>query len=152
MHQSTRRKLKDDGFTFIESLFQLFVLLIFSQLIAFLYIWFHEIDSTRFNHHESTWELFINELQQYIDQSEEIFLTNKNKMLHLYDSDLMRTTQISRYGDMIRKQVDFEGHVPLLMGVKDIQFEIKNYYITVTVHFLNGKVKERSLLVENVRK
>lgn len=149
MYQPTSKIIKNQkGFTFLEALFQLIVVLLFSHIIALIYMWFHEMDSSQYLQ-ETTWEMFIFELQQYIDNSEEIFLTNKNSVLHLKDVDMGETTQISRYGDMIRKQVDNTGHVPLFIGIKQLSFKLSDNNLIISVEFLDGVKKERSLFVQN---
>lgn len=149
MYQSAYAILrKSNGFTFVESLFHLIVLLLFSHFFGFVYFWFHEIES-KLEPQELTWEMFVFELQQYIDKSEEIQVTNKT--LYLYDEDINATTQISRYGDMIRKQVDNLGHVPLFIGVKQVSFVKNEQNITIKVELENGEIKERSFFAKQIK-
>lgn len=151
MYQSQKIIKSNKGFTFIESLFQLIVLLLISQFIGFIYMWFHQIESS-LNSQEATWEMFIFELQQYISESSEITFPywNSNSIVQLKNraGDI---TQISRYGDMIRKQVDDTGHVPLLIGVKNVTFEKNEHTLTISVQFTDGKTKERSFFVGHVK-
>lgn len=149
MYQSEKLMKSNKGFTFIESMFQLIVLLLFSQFFGFIYSWFHQIDSN-LNSQEATWEMFIFELQQYINDSSEVTLPNANSVVHLENKQTGEVTQISRYGDMIRKQVDDKGHVPLLMGVKKVTFEKNENTLTISVQFTDGKTKERSFFVGHV--
>lgn len=149
MHKPSKIILtKSNGFTFLESLFHLIVLIMFSHFFGFAYLWFHDIDS-KLDSNELTWELFVYELQQYIDKSDEIEVTSKT--LYLYDKKLNATTQISRYGNMIRKQVDNLGHVPLFIGVKQVSFAKNEHNVTISVELEDGEKKERSFFAKQIK-
>lgn len=141
----TKIKL-DGGFTFLESIFQLFVLLLVIPFVTMLYSWLYDLQ-VDIKHEDLEWEMFIFEMRKYIENSDLVFLTPSSVNLTSIGINGSEVTKISRYGTYIRKQVDSKGHVPLLMGVKTVNFEQKGDFLSITVEQLDGDIKERSIFV-----
>lgn len=140
-----RTILNSNGYTLLEALFQIFVFLLFSQFITFFFIWINQLNSTLFTNENSAWELFVYDFQNYLSDIEEITVSANEVELRMVNSS--EQIQINKHNEVIRKQVNHQGHVPLLIGVRYTHFSLVNNELTITVEFLNGLKKERTFFV-----
>jgi len=147
MFQSRRRPIKN-GYTLLEALYHLVVFILFSQLIVLILVWIQKQNNTYLTDIHTTWELFVTDFQQYLEQIEEIKVTgNEDKIEITYIGD-RDSIQISQLSDVIRKQVRNVGNVPMLIGIQRLKFEFQEPELKVMVKYPNGIVKERSFFVQ----
>ena len=127
------------GFTFLEALLQLVVLLVFSQLILLMII-----SIPRFNTTEAlvdlNWELFINDFQKYLLDTDYISVHDSGKELKIVRGE--NYYFFGQSNEMIRVRLN-SGNEVLFVGVQSIQFHINNNEITLIAHLLDGREKER---------
>lgn len=146
MHQWRWRIVRSgNGFTFIEALFQLVIFSLLAQVIFIFYLLIQQWHNTIVAEEQIKWEIFIHDLQQYLLDAEDIYIMNNS--LYIIDSST-KTIKINKITDVIRLQINDQGYVPLLIGIRHTEFSLSNNIVTIKVEFLNGIVKERALLVQ----
>lgn len=147
MFQSRGHLIKN-GYTLLEALYHLVVFILFTQLIILLFVWIQKQNYTYLTDVHTTWELFVNDFQQYLEHVKEIEVTGTEDKLEISYIDGRDSIQISQLRDVIRKQVRNVGNVPLLIGIQKLKFEIQEPELKVMVKYPNGIVKERSFFVQ----
>lgn len=136
-----RSILTSRGYTLIESLVQLLVLILFSQLIFFYSSWIKDLDELYLTREHEEWELFSLDLEKNIQEIQSIEEQANYNGIRLLKNGVEYDIEI--FGDMIRKQKNSLGHEPMLLHIHRGRFEIKDSKIIVWVQFKNGVVKER---------
>lgn len=106
----------------------------------------HQFNQSLLSEEHVRWEVFIEDFRGYLQEVEEISVEKQAITLRHVDSN--EKLKISKYNDLIRLQVDGKGHVPLLIGVRTVEFAQENQFITIQVTFPNGIRKERTLFVQ----
>ena len=149
MCQSKRNSyINQRGYTLLEALFQLTVVALLSHLFIFSMLWIHQMNKTFFDHEQIAWEMFVQDVQQYFKNVEKISSSSIYKKVTIQSVNSSETKYLEFYGDVIRLQIDEKGHVPLLIGVKNVDFTLHQEYITISVLFHNGIKKERTFFVQ----
>ena len=134
--------LTSKGYTLIESLVQLFVLILFSQLIFFYSAWMKDVDELFLTREHEEWELFSLDIQKYFHEIQSIEEQPNYNGIRLTKDGVEYDFELS--GDLIRKQKNRLGHEPMLLHIQRGRFEIRDSKILIWVQFKNGVVKERS--------
>ncbi|BDH62088.1 hypothetical protein MTP04_22180 [Lysinibacillus sp. PLM2] len=147
MYQSRNRYLSG-GYTLLEALYQLVVFILLTQIIIFIFIWINKQNQTFMTDENIPWEIFVNDLKKYLTNIENITVENNDTRLNINYRDSSSSIQISPINNVIRKQVNHTGHVPMLIGIKNLKFTLVENELTITVTLLNGEVKERSFFVQ----
>lgn len=127
----------DKGFTLIEALVSLFVvslsLFLLNSLVLNIQTFVPRIDHQK----QAEWHVFLHQLPyelegyqlEFADNKELLFISEEGFKIYIY----------LRNGKVI-KQIDYKGHQPLLMDVKNIEYEIyEENQIEVNVEFLTGE-------------
>lgn len=137
--------MNEKGFTLLEALFQVVVFTVLSHIFILIMLWYAEMKSTMFAVEQSNWELFVFDINTYfVDVISFEVYKDHGKITFETPRGLY---SIEHYQTIIRKQVNHLGHEPLLIGVKNCQFYLKNEELTIAVEFLNGIKKERTYYV-----
>lgn len=149
MHQSRRGVLGNrEGFTLLEALFQLLVFSLFVQFVFLLYFLIHQWNETFLADEQIQWEIFIQDFQQYLLNVDKIYVMNHS----LYIESAEQTIKINKISDVLRLQINEQGYVPLLIGIRNAEFSLSDQLIAVKVEFLNGRSRERTLFVQYAEK
>lgn len=138
------RKLNDRGYTFMESIFQLLVLIVFVHFLLLFFSWKGAIEEQYEDYSTREWELFAAELQQMLAEVSEIRLPLRSSMQFKNERG---SITIEQSGAVIRKRVGGEGHVPLLTNVRSVSFTFDGVEMTVAVTFVDHSVKRRGFVV-----
>ncbi|MEG0260323.1 MAG: competence type IV pilus minor pilin ComGF [Lysinibacillus sp.] len=137
--------MNEKGYTLIESLFQLVVFIIFSNIFILMMYWYAQSEATLFSKEHLAWESFVNDMNSYLVDVEALQLLASDKGIRfLKNTDIIDIEQSS---DVIRKQVRDEGHEPMLFRVKKCRMKYENDEVTIVVEFNNGLKKERTFYV-----
>jgi len=136
-----RSILTNQGYTLIESLVQLLVLILFSQLLFFYSAWMKDLDELYLTREHEEWELFSLDIENYFHEIQTIEELPNYNGIRLTKDGVEYDIEIS--GDLIRKQKNRLGHEPMLLHIQRGRFEIKDSKIIVWVQFKNGVIKER---------
>ena len=107
------------------------------------------MNNSLMNNDHVAWELFVNDFEQYLSNVEEIKQSStRNKTFIISYVNSYEIIVIDQYQDIIRMQKNYEGYIPLLIGIKDFSFRINDNYIAIYIEFRSGVVKEREFFVQ----
>ncbi|WP_102691368.1 competence type IV pilus minor pilin ComGF [Rummeliibacillus pycnus] len=133
------------GFTFLDALLQLMILVCFAHFFLIFFIWYSHKDDGMFNTDELQWELFSFQLQK------ELTYTSKftpRTSYHIQYSSSRGDLGVKHTSGELRRE---DGYQPLLFGVSTVRFEYNNYLLNTTVKFINGKERSREFIVPNTK-
>lgn len=145
-----RRLLTSGGYTLVDAILQLAVLLLFSQLILFYSVWFKQVEKTYFQSEAIDWQMFSMDLEGNISavssMNEQANQTGIRFEVNGVEYD------VECYSSVVRKQKNRLGHEVMLTGVKSCKFEVIEDRVIVNVEFSNGRKEERTYEVFNASK
>ena len=138
-------RFDEQGYTLIESIFQLIILAVFVQLFLLFFLWKAPIENQYSNMAAIDWELFAVDMQRLVSgvQQVEVYPTGQG-ITFLNERGLISVEQGT---GVIRKRVYGQGHVPLLTSVRTATFSLEGSTLFVYVTLLNGSQKERGFAV-----
>src|SRR5690625_3232016 len=131
--------MNKQGFTLINHLLRLVILFIFLPLLTLI------ISRAEMIHKNNIEDVY----QFYIFVQNEINLASElNKVGNdLYITDINdHVIKISQYKDVIRRQVNQEGHEILLRNVQDMKIKAKERGFSLEIHLMNGESYERIIV------
>ncbi len=147
MFQSRRCHIKN-GYTLLEALYHLVVFILFSQFIILVFIWIQKQNDTYLTSEHLTWELFVNDFQNYLVNVKDIEVTGYEDKIEITYIDNTNSIQIGQLNEVIRKQVRHVGNVPMLIGIQNLKFDLQGNELKMIVRYPNGLVKERTFFVQ----
>ncbi|WP_341960925.1 ComGF family competence protein [Planococcus maritimus] len=127
------------GFTFLDSLMEIVALSIMLPLAAMFYLfgsqYLVDLDSA-----ETEYRLFSLELQQYLDDSQQVFITRDGKGVRIVRQD--GVYDIELYGTVVRKRKGQLGHEIMLTNVKSGEFQLVGKRLAIELEFHSGAKEE----------
>ena len=136
---------RESGYTLLDSLFQLIIAFTFLHLLVLFFYWKQTIEQHYGTASSAEWELFTAELQTSLAQVESISLSADGQALMYVNERGVQT--ISRSGTVIRRTVDFQGHIPLYTNIRSLQFNLEEEMVRLTLITLDEKIKERRFAI-----
>ncbi|RHW38494.1 hypothetical protein D1B33_06340 [Lysinibacillus yapensis] len=147
MHYSKRNKhLNGKGYTLLEALFNFVVFIMLSQIVLLVLAWIQQMNATFLTNEGAAWELFIQDMQQYFVEVENVSLSSDSTSIDIY-YPIQTIYTINQSGDVLRLKKN-DGNVPLLIGIKSVFFKWDNQFISIEATFQNGIKKERKFFVQ----
>lgn len=143
--RSFMRMSNEQGYTFLESIFQLIIMTIFIHLFLLFFFWKGPIEQYYTDSSSTEWELFSADLQYLLSDVSEVRLANGGRTIRLKNNRGL--IDIEQSGTVIRKRVDTTGHIPLVTGVKEATYTFDGMTITAYVTMTNDSVKVRGFAV-----
>ncbi len=138
------RKLKDEsGYTLIESMFQLLITCLFIQLFLMFFFWKYTIEMQYTNYANTEWELFLTEMQVGLAEVTDLSVKDASFTFKKDNS----VYSFNQKGSVLRQQKNGEGHLPLLTGIRTIQFIYEQEVLTIQATMEDNTIKKRSLVV-----
>ncbi|MDM5359678.1 competence type IV pilus minor pilin ComGF [Peribacillus sp. ACCC06369] len=120
---------KDDGFTMIELLFSLMILMTTSlfvlQLFSIIHTQMRSIDKL----HPKEWEVFTMQMKQEV-RSSKVQDVMGNKLYLLSGEQL---SSIEQYEDKVRRRVNGKGHEVILQNISEFQVEKDGSVIVLNI-------------------
>lgn len=127
------------GFTFLDSLLELLALSIILPLAVLFYLFSShfilDLDSSA-----TEFRLFMLELQQYLDGSEQIYIMRDGKGMRIVREAIVYDIEL--YGTVVRKRKDRLGHEIMLTDVKNSFFQMEGKRLTIQLEFQSGAKEE----------
>lgn len=145
MYLLRTRRNREGGYTLVEAIIQLSVLMIFSQLFAITIGSIYKTENEVTNPIETEWALFIRELEKYLNNVEILTIQQDNTGIRLVQNG--EEFDIELYQNLIRKQKNRLGHEQMLLHVKSISTKLEDQSLRFSVVFLNGIEKEHTFYV-----
>ncbi|MEG0384214.1 competence type IV pilus minor pilin ComGF [Solibacillus cecembensis] len=137
----------EQGFTFLESIFQLMIFILFANISLLLIFWFREIITLEKMTEEVNWELFIYDLNQYNERTLTGKLNSSTSLqLELID-EADRYFIFDRSEFHIRKRSNLGGNEILLPYVDLWSLTVDGNELLVKVVMRDGTRRERRLVM-----
>ncbi|SEL16080.1 competence protein ComGF [Carnobacterium iners] len=143
--------LKEEGFTLLESIVSLYVLVICILLISYAASQYQTIRKQIFLDRQLEWHLFLNQFEYDSKQLvfkdittsrvrfEEFDRIGKTQRVIVYQKDLKKTNLI--------KTTELGGYQPLLMKVSKVTFSKKGNFLVIEVLFSNKESYKAQLKI-----
>ncbi|MEI4771412.1 competence type IV pilus minor pilin ComGF [Psychrobacillus sp. FJAT-51614] len=138
-------KNNENGYTLIEAIIQLSVLMLFSHVFAISIGWLYLMEETVTNPTETEWALFVEDVENYLIDLDMIIVQTGNKGIRFKKNGDEYDIEI--YQNLIRKQKNRVGHEQMLLQVKTINTSIEDRLLYFSVEFMNGVKKEHTFYV-----
>ncbi|MGX9135250.1 competence type IV pilus minor pilin ComGF [Rummeliibacillus sp. JY-2-4R] len=138
---------EEGGFTLLDSLLQLMILVLFAHFFLLFCTWYSQKSKGILNSSELQWELFAFQLQNELTEAEEIYYDKKS--IHYFTENRGDVAVHAIGMGELRRD---EGYQPLLFGIRDANFDYRNYVVNMSVYFANGDERSRVYIVPNVQK
>lgn len=81
------------------------------------------------------WDVFCSQIKKEVRMSQQTEIVS-NK---LFLTTEVGTVNYEKYGNVLRRRVNFSGHETLLQNISDVTFTIINNAVSITVKSLSGK-------------
>ncbi|PIC65312.1 hypothetical protein CSV79_01435 [Sporosarcina sp. P13] len=138
------KRIDENGFSLFESMIHLLIFTIVIQLTLLFFYWKAPVESSYQNDFLSEWEVFSLEVQELL---EEVHVIEQPKTTSFtFHTDRGRIT-LQVYQQMIRKLVNGEGHVPLLVDLQSASFTVDGNRLKISVTKNNGIKKEGTFAI-----
>lgn len=143
-----KQRSNERGFTLLESLLQLIVLVLFTSISVLLILWAKDIQNIDQIKHDINWELFVYDLQQYNQNSlSGAVLSSKLIKFEPANDAENREFFFELPGNHIRKRSNKGGNEIMLPFAKQLHFEQQGSEILMKVVTEDGKLRERILVL-----
>ncbi|MGK7377759.1 competence type IV pilus minor pilin ComGF [Planococcus sp. 1R117A] len=138
------KKPDEKGFAFLNSLFELMLLMIFLPLIV-LFFSFMLTFAKETNPKLLEWQLFSVDLQAYLAGSDSVQIINNGGGIRILQQSVEYDIESFEY--YVRKQKFRQGHEIMLTNLKKCRFELVGTKLSVRAEFTNGIVEEAEYVV-----
>lgn len=141
---------KNKGFTLLEVILALFVVLLIlfllNPMIQLNHRYLDEINQST----KQDWYVFTIQLEQTIKEFELISVAENRLIFQTEDQDEIKKPVIEYYAgkQLIRKSSVKGGYEPMLLNVEKVHFQYENFFVRMSVDFLNGEHYEYCLFKE----
>lgn len=138
-------RLDEQGYTFIESPFQLIILAVFVQLFLLFFLWKGPIEQQYADMSAQDWELFAVDMQQLLSDVQQISIYPTGRGITFTNE--RGVIDIDQGTGVIRKRVYGVGHVPLLTNVYTALFSLDGSTLYADVTLLDGTQRKRGFVI-----
>ena len=125
----------NSGFTLIESLISLSILLLLTNLFLVILHSIGGINQRSQSFEEYEFFIFFEEIQRELYNAETIRIQEGSLSIMNHE----KTISYSQYHDIVRRRVNGLGHELVLQHVKDFKVQMVNNRLQCSVTFLNGE-------------
>ncbi|MDV6377893.1 competence type IV pilus minor pilin ComGF [Sporosarcina sp. GW1-11] len=138
------KRIDEKGFSLFESMIHLLIFTILIQLTLLFFHWKEPVQSSYQNDFLSEWEVFSLEVQELLKEVHVIEQPRTTSFT--FHTERGRIT-LQVYQQMIRKLVNGEGHVPLLVDLRSANFLVEGNRLKIMVEKTNGIKKEGTFAI-----
>ncbi len=135
----------EQGYTLLESIFQLLIMTAFIHLFLLFFFWKGPIEQRYSDYSSTEWELFSADLQQLLSEVSEFQLLSVGRAIQLRNN--RGVIDIEQSDSVIRTRVNGIGHTPLLTGIRAVTYTFDGITLNANVTMLDGSVKVRGFAV-----
>ncbi|SFH78658.1 competence type IV pilus minor pilin ComGF [Pisciglobus halotolerans] len=132
---------KEKGFTLIEAVFALLILILSLSLVSTAVQQLDLIHQQMVKNNQLEWHLFLNQFEY--EASRTIFQTTDGKKAEFkkYNEESKKLETISYFKmkdkEVLIRQVDGKGYQPMLLNVQQLSYTVKNRILYLSVDFNN---------------
>ena len=139
-------KLNERGFSLSHAVFQLFVFMIFVQIITLMIMLYNRHFNLKLIHEEVEWNFFIADLNFMFDRVRNVETKYRGYQIAFYEPEGTTTVNyfIEARGFSIVRSTDLGGNEILLRNSRQINSVIQDGVLNVKVTMQTDEVKERS--------
>ena len=134
-----------EGYTLVDGIIQLSVLMLFSQVFAVTVGWTNKIEESITNPLDTEWALFVQNVETYLNDIDSLIIQKEQPGIRFKKGG--EEYDIELYQNLIRKQKNRLGHEQMLLHVKSIAISIEGQNLYFSVDFSNGMEKEHTFYV-----
>lgn len=141
------------GYTMIEAIFQLVVLVLFAQIVFFIVHWFYDYQDVESMQHDVNWNLFALDLHENLAQMYqfEVIQNGNGIRFDVLEEGNYRTFIIEKSTNHIRKRSLLGGNEVMLGFVDTAHFDVVGHELHLEVAMKNGQERERIFIVPTNR-
>ena len=142
-------KLNDSGYTMGHAVFQLFIFIIFVQIITMMIVLYNHRFNLKLIHEEVEWNFFVADLNFMFDRVRNVETQYRGNHITFYEPEGAKTVNYyieSRKFSIVRA-ADTGGNEILLRNTHRLTGDIQDGILNVKVIMLTDEVKERSFAV-----
>ena len=139
------RIANENGYTLVDGIIQLSVLMLFSQVFALTIGWTSRIEELITNPTDTEWVLFVQNVETYLNDIDSLIIQKEQPGIRFKKDG--EEYDIELYQDLIRKQKNRLGHEQMLLHVKSMSIALEGQTVHFYVDFLNGMEKEHTFYV-----
>lgn len=133
---------QDKGFSLVEVLLSLTITLMIMSSLPFFYRMFFSLNELNNNQTVEVHQLF-EFISLEVKGSQKINVTSTQLLITKPTGEIV---SIERYGDLIRRRVNFTGHEPLLYSISSVRFsKLSPHELTVLLIDMKGVPYEKSI-------
>lgn len=136
---------KESGYTLLETIFQVMIFAMFTQLVLLFFYWKAPIERQYNDLSAIQWELFAADFQEELVNLQEIEVIRNGDGVRFLTERGSIVIEVNNY--VIRKTVDRQGHIPFLTEVSSATFTISGSTLIVKAVMQNGMQKERDFII-----
>ncbi|WP_144511072.1 competence type IV pilus minor pilin ComGF [Bacillus sp. FJAT-22090] len=140
-----RRVTNEKGYTLVEGIIQLSILMIFAQVFAVTIGWTGKMEETITDPTDLEWLFFIQNVEQYLNNIDSLTIQKDQPGIRFRKDG--EEYDIELYQDLIRKQKERLGHEQMLLHVKSLSMSVEGQTLRFFVTFANGMEKEHDFYV-----
>jgi competence protein ComGF len=136
-------RIQNRGFTLVEVLITLSSLLFIVSFMPMLLNidWIKKQQSERFSRLE--WSVFARQIASEVREARELEVKQSTLYLYKFTGE---TVSFEKYGNLLRRRVNGQGHEILLQFISNVQYKIEHNGITVKVTSDQGKEYETFIM------
>ena len=146
MHLLTSKN-RQEGFTLLESLFQLLIAAAFLHLVVLFLFFKDSVHERMANSDLIEWELFMVDLQQDLAAVESMTFNRNGTQVAIIPTGGGRHIEYRSVNGVIVRRMDQQGHVPLLTSVDSAVFTPHKEELSVAVVLSDGTERTRRVAV-----
>lgn len=147
MRVRVRTKMNEQGFTLLETIFQLVVFVLFANVSLLLIFWFRDTITIEEMKDDVNWELFVYDLNQYNERALSGKLNSSVSLQLELIGESERYFTFERSEHHIRKRSKKGGNEILLPYVDQWDLTVNGNEIFVKVVMKDGTRRERQLVM-----
>lgn len=136
---------KESGYTLLETIFQVMIFAMFTQLFLLFFYWKAPIERQYNDLSAIQWELFAADFQEELVNLQEIEVIRNGDGVRFLTERGSIVIEVNNY--VIRKTVDRQGHIPFLTEVSSATFTLSGSTLIVKAVMQNGMQKERDFII-----
>jgi competence protein ComGF len=142
------------GYTLINALYNLAVLIIMSQILILIFIIYFQNINLQDDRDEMEWQLFVKDLNIYFERSHSVYIDNLGKTVYFMDPMARNKIEykIQIRDRHITRASIVGGHEIILPYILHARFYLNDGILRVEAIMKSGKIREREFVVATFSK
>ncbi|MEK3890747.1 competence type IV pilus minor pilin ComGF [Bacillus sp. FSL K6-3431] len=134
----------DSGFTLLESILSMLILMTIMTILPLIFYAFSAIDRSVNVEDDFEWNLFLIQFRNEVKNADRLIIYSNRVFI---DKPEQQSIYYEQYGTSIRRRVNNFGHEIVLQELKKAKFEKDEGALLLQVEFLNGTNEEARISI-----